>query len=254
MLREWLLIPAFVAGLFLTLSPSVRADDEAKPSVEETTDSDAEAHSGSDEDHEEAGHSEEHADGHDSGDEHGSHGEGAHGDSHAEASPDPLATDPDLALWTAGVFFLMLAILSQVAWKPIMEGLKAREEGISGNLAAAEAKHEEAKALLEKHQQEMAGAAEQVRELLEEARRDADATMAQAKTDAKHEFELERERAMRDIDNAKDAAVRQLAEKTAGLAIDLAGQVVKQDISSNRQSEIVREALGRFSSSDPSSN
>ncbi|QDT68568.1 ATP synthase subunit b [Planctomycetes bacterium MalM25] len=273
MLREWLLIPALAAGLCLTLAPSVHADDEAKPAVEETTaeddasadesaeeesdadkaDEDSEAHGESDSEavHEEGEHGEE---SHDSSHGASAHGDEAHGEGHAAASPDPLATDPDLAWWTAGVFFLMLAILSQIAWKPIMEGLAAREEGITSNLAAADAKHEEAKALLEKHQQELAGAADQVRELLEEARRDADTTMAQAKADAKHEFELERERAMRDIDQAKDAAVRQLAERTAGMAIDLAGNVVKSDISSERQSEIVREALGRFVSSDPSNN
>ncbi|MEQ8846352.1 F0F1 ATP synthase subunit B [Botrimarina sp.] len=172
----------------------------------------------------------------------------------AEGAPDPLATDPDLALWTLGVFVLMLAILTKVAWKPIMEGLRAREEGIQGNLRAAEEKHEEAKALLAKHQAELAATADKVRGLLEEARRDADATLAEAKKDAKHEFELERERAMRDIDHAKDAAIRTLAERTAGLAIDLAGKVVKQDITAERQSEIVREALGRFGNSEPSAN
>lgn len=172
----------------------------------------------------------------------------------AEAQPDPLVTDPDLAVWTFGIFLLMLAILSKLAWKPIMEGLDAREDAVLSNLAAAEQKHEEAKSLLEKHQAELAGAADQVRELLEEARRDADVTMAQAKADAKSEFEAERERAKRDIDQATDAAVRSLAERTAGLAIDLAGRVVKQDISAERQSEVVREALGRFAGGGPSAN
>lgn len=185
------------------------------------------------------------ADGDDSGtaEEGAEHGAAGHGGS----SPDPLATDPDLALWTLGVFLLMLAILSQVAWKPIMEGLKAREENIDGAIAAAQRTHEEAKALLAEHQAKLAGAAAEVRALLDEARRDADATIAEAKAEAKAEFEAERDRAMRDIELAKDSAVRSLAERTAGLAIDLAGKVVRQEISATRQSEIVREALGRFS-------
>lgn len=194
-------------------------------------------------------HSEE-SHGHDAED----HGHEDHGhEEHGESAPDPLAFDPDLAIATLVVFLLMLAILSQVAWSPIMDGLKAREESITGAIAAAQEKHDEAKAVLAKHQAEMAGAADQVRELLEEARRDADATIAQAQQDAKHQFELERERAMRDIDQAKDAAVRSLAERTAGLAIDLAGQVVKKDLSPDRQSEIVREALHRLTDS-PSAN
>lgn len=183
-----------------------------------------------------------------------SDGDHDHGDGHSKAAPDPLATDLDLAVWTGVVFLVMLVVLSQIAWKPIMEGLQAREDNIAGNLAAADAKHEEAKALLADHQAQLAGAADEVRALLEEARRDADATIAQAKADAKAAADTERERAVRDIEQAKDAAVRQLAERSAGLAIDLAAKVVRQDITAERQSEIVRDALGRFSGGGPSAN
>ncbi len=175
-------------------------------------------------------------------------------EAHGTSTPDPLATDPDLAIWTFVVFLAMLAILSQVAWKPIMEALKAREDNITGAIAAAQRQHDEAKALLAEHQAKIAGAADQVREMLAEAHRDAETTIAKAKADAKAEFDAERERATRDIEQAKDAAVRALAERTAGLAIDLAGRVVKQEITPARQSEIVREALGRFSGNGPSAN
>jgi F-type H+-transporting ATPase subunit b len=180
--------------------------------------------------------------------------EAGHGDSANSGAPDPLATDPDLAIWTLIVFLVMLAILSQTAWKPIMEGLKAREDNITGAIAAAQRTHEEAKALLAEHQAKIAGAADQVREMLAEAHRDAETTIAKAKADAKAEFDEERKRATRDIEQAKDAAVRALAERTAGLAIDLAGRVVKQEITPARQSEIVREALGRFTANGPSAN
>lgn len=182
--------------------------------------------------------------------------EAAHGAAaaHSSGTPDPLATDPDLAIWTLIVFLVMLAILSQTAWKPIMEGLKAREDNITGAIAAAQRTHEEAKALLAEHQAKIAGAAEQVREMLAEAHRDAETTIAKAKADAKAEFDEERQRATRDIEQARDAAVRALAERTAGLAIDLAGRVVKQEITPARQSEIVREALGRFTANGPSAN
>ena len=177
-----------------------------------------------------------------------------HGDAANSGTPDPLATDPDLAIWTLIVFLVMLAILSQTAWKPIMEGLKARENNITGAIAAAQRTHEDAKALLAEHQAKIAGAAEQVREMLAEAQRDAESTIAKAKADAKAEFDEERKRATRDIEQAKDAAVRALAERTAGLAIDLAGRVVKQEITPARQSEIVREALGRFAGNGNSNN
>lgn len=190
-----------------------------------------------------------HSDGH----EH-EHAAGEHGDEHAEATPDPLTYSLDLAIWSLGVFLLMAFILKAAAWKPIMEGLKAREEGITGNIAAADAKHEEAKALLADHQAKLAGTADEVKALLDEARRDAEQTKADILAEAKAAASSERERAVRDIDQARDSAVRQLAESSAGLAIDLAAKVVRQDLTAGRQSEIVKEALSRFASSDPSSN
>ena len=177
-----------------------------------------------------------------------------HGEGHAVAAPDPLTFGPDLALWTLGTFLLMAFILKSAAWKPIMEGLKAREEGITGSIAAADAKHEEAKALLADHQAKLAGTADEVKALLDEARRDAEQTKTDIVAEAKAAASSERERAVRDIDQARDSAVRQLAESSAGLAIDLAAKVVRQDLTAGRQSEIVKEALSRFASSDPHSN
>lgn len=182
---------------------------------------------------------------------HGSdHGSDAHGDdSHAASGPDPLAFDPDLALWTLVVFAALLMVLKTAAWGPIMRGLEAREESIVGNLDAASAKHDEAKALLAEHEKKLAGAADEVRVLLEEARRDAEHTKEDIVAEAKAAADAERERAVRDIDQARDVVVRQLAEQTAGLAVDLASKVVRQDITPARQGEIVDEALNRFAGS-----
>lgn len=225
-MRDWQRYLAFLAvGVFAAAGAPAWADVAASDEAAEVA-SEAEVA--------EAEHGDDASTSHDGHEEHGG------------SAPDPLATDPDLAIWTLIVFLIMLALLSQTAWKPIMEALKSREDNITGAIAAAQQKHDEAKALLAEHQAQLAGAADQVRELLAEAHRDAEATIAKAKADAKAEFDAERERATRDIDQAKDAAVRALAERTAGLAIDLAGRVVKQEITPARQSEIVREALGRF--------
>lgn len=230
----------------------LESESESEPveSGSEPVDHDGESHHG-DGDHDADNHD---ADGHGEGD-HGDHGH--HDLGHGDASPSldsPAAFSRDLAIYTFVVFLGLLAVLWRSAWPTITEALEAREKRIEQNIADAEGQLEKAKALVSEHEATMANAADQVRDLLDEARRDADATVARAKSDAKAEFEAERLRATRDIEQASDAAVRQLAEKTAGLAIDLAGRVVKQDISADRQSEIVREALGRFANSDPSAN
>lgn len=245
------------------------AEPEAAKDAEPSKESEPKAEEGSghddDAEHASADHAEgSHAEGSDSGDEHGAgehdeaHGDHGHHDlGHGDASAtleDPSALNKDLAIYTFVVFLGLLTLLGRFAWPTISEALEAREKRIEQNIADAEGQLEKAKGLVAEHEAQMAGAADQVRELLAEAHRDAEATVAKAKSDAKAEFEAERLRATRDIEQASDAAVRQLAEKTAGLAIDLAGRVVKQDISADRQSEIVREALGAFAKNEPSAN
>lgn len=161
---------------------------------------------------------------------------------------DPLFFNPDLAFVTLIVFFCLLLVLKKLAWGPIVEALEARERGISDNIAAASAKHEEAKRLLAEHQAKIDAAAEDVREMLEEARRDAEATKTQIVAEARAAAEAERRRAVREIELAKDSAVKDLAEQSANLAVDLAGKVVRKEISQERQGEIVREALGLMGS------
>src|SRR4051812_14267749 len=82
----------------------------------------------------------------------------------------------DLAVYTFAVFLVLLAILSFTAWPKISKALLEREKRIEANIAAAEAKHEEAKRLLAEHEARLATAAGEVRALMEEARRDAEAT------------------------------------------------------------------------------
>lgn len=182
------------------------------------------------------------------------HAADAHGgDAHA-GNPNPLAVDIDLAIWTGVVFLLLFAILSKFAWPVISTALVEREERIADNIAAAEAKHEDAKQLLAQHEAKLAGAADEVRALLDEARRDAEHTKASILEEAKKAADSERDRAVRDVERAADHAMKGLAETSANLAVDLAEKVVRQDITPDRQAALVREALDKLGVTEPSEN
>ncbi|MEX2171135.1 MAG: ATP synthase F0 subunit B [Pirellulales bacterium] len=181
--------------------------------------------------------------------------EGAHGEvSHAGPPPNPLRFDSDLAIWTVVVFLLLLAVLRWVAWGPITEALAARENSITGEIAAANLKHEDAKRLLAAHEAKLATAADEIRELLEEARRDAEHTKQEILTEAKSAALAERQRAVREVELARDAALKQLAETSANAAIKLASSAVRQNLTAEQQSRIVRESLSMIGSGPASQN
>jgi len=172
------------------------------------------------------------------------HGEPGHG------SPNPLAVGPDLAMVTAIVFVLLLLVLTKFAWKPILDALDRREHHIAGDLAAADDKHQQARRLLEQYEQKLAGAADDVRALLDEARRDAERAKASILSAAKSAAQEEQERALREIRNATDAALKSLAERCADQAVDLAGKIVGQRLTPSDHARLIREAIEQFPSNN----
>ena len=171
-----------------------------------------------------------------------------------DAGPNPLGIDLDLAVWTLVVFILLFLVLKRFAWPQIVEALEERERKIADNIAAAEARHEDAKRLLAEHEAKLAAAAGEVRELLEEARRDAEHTRKSIAAKGHQDAQDELQRALREIGRAKDAAVQELAVASANVAIELAHKVIREQLTPEQQSQIIREALGKLAAAAPSKN
>jgi F-type H+-transporting ATPase subunit b len=183
------------------------------------------------------------------------HAADAPGDTHAAAAaPDPLTVDPDLMIWTLVVFVVLMLVLTKFAWGPISEALEAREHAIEENIAAAQRANDEAKTLLADYERRLAQAHEEVRGILEEARRDAEHTKQSILTEARAEAQTERDRALRDIDLATDRAIKELAEQSANMAVGLAGRILRTQLGPQDQAQLVRDAMSEFASTKPSAN
>jgi F-type H+-transporting ATPase subunit b len=183
-------------------------------------------------------------------------GEATHQGEDAETvgDPNPLAFRTDLAIWTLIVFLILFALLSWFAWPQIAAALDEREKKITDSIAAAQAKHEEAKRLLAQHEAKLAATAGEVRALLEEARRDAEHTRKSIAAKGDQDAKAALERALREIDRAKDGAIHELAITSANVAIELARKVVREKLSPDEQNKLVREALGKLTTATPSEN
>ncbi len=178
----------------------------------------------------------------------------AHTDpSHGNPNTDPLSIDPDLAVWTVVVFVLLLAVLWKFAWGPILAGLEKREHAIADEIASAQRQHEEANTLVSQYEARLAAAGDEVRALLDEARRDADHARQAILAEAKSAAEAERLRALREIESATDGALRSLAERSAQLAVELAGKIVRRNLTPADHTRLVDEAVEKFTV-NPSQN
>jgi F-type H+-transporting ATPase subunit b len=163
------------------------------------------------------------------------------------AFESPAWFSRDLAVWSFVVFLALLALLTKFAWKPIMEGLEKREEGIARQIAETKAANEEAKRMLASYERRLAEAADEVRGMLEEARRDSEATRQTIIAEARKAADEEKGRAKHEINLAKDDALAQIAEKAGHLAVEVAGKFLRDKLGPDDQARLVRESVAGLS-------
>lgn len=178
---------------------------------------------------------------------------GGHPSAEAEEplNPNPLNFKADLAVWTAVVFLAVLLVLWRFAWGPIADGLQKRETRIAEDIAAAQRTHEEARQLLASYEQKLASAEDEVRQIFEKARRDASEAGRQLVEKARADAEAEQSRAVAEIERATAASLKELAERSATLAVELAGKIVGSKLDPRAHNQLIQQAVERFSQTRP---
>lgn len=184
----------------------------------------------------------------DAGHEAGGHGEGhaAHHPTATDQVMNMLSIKADIALWTGAVFLLLLVILGKFAWGPIAEGLEKREHSIAEHIAGAEKAHRDAQAMLAQYEAKLATVQDEVRAIIDEARRDAEHTQQEIVAKAQADAATFRDRAIREIDTATSGALKELSERSAHLAVDLAGKIIRQRLTPADHAQLIAEAVAAF--------
>jgi len=188
----------------------------------------------------------------------GDHGDAGHGEHnpysdalHGNAGEGQLKPEEwrmSLSLWTLVVFGLLTAILWKFAWGPIRDALDQREASVAANIAAAKEQNEKAASLLADHETRLAGAADEVRKIIDDARREADVQKQGILAEAQAAAESEKNRAVKEIEAAKNGALQELAEKSVDTAVGLAGRIVQRQLSADDHSSLIADALKHFPS------
>jgi F-type H+-transporting ATPase subunit b len=89
----------------------------------------------------------------------------------------------------------------------------------------------------------MAEAADQVRGILDEARRNAQSIQDEILAKARAEAEAEKERAKHEIQTARDQALSEIWSKAADLAVAVAGRVLEKEISEGDHRRLIDSAI-----------
>jgi len=170
------------------------------------------------------------------------HGEGEHAAEHHEGGL-PMNFNQDLALFSLITFVVYLAVLRFGAWGPLRAGLNERERRIRQDIADAEANRIKSESLIAEREVKLARVHDEIRELLAEARRDADHMKQDIITTAQKEADATRQRAIADIERSRDQALAELFDFISGNVVNATEHVIGRSLNSGDHERLVSEAL-----------
>lgn len=149
-----------------------------------------------------------------------------------------------LVFWTMITFLILLLILRKFAWKPILDSVSQREEGIKDALASAEQAKKEMQNLQANNEQLLKDARAERDAMMKEAREIKDKMIADAKNEAKDVAAKLIQNAQASIEQEKQAALSELKHQVAELSIGIAETVVKKELSAKKdQLKLVEDLL-----------
>jgi len=149
-----------------------------------------------------------------------------------------------LFFWQTIIFILLIFLLKKFAWKPILDAVNEREEGIKNALLSAEKAKEEMASLQSDNEETLKKARSERDSLLKEAREIKQQLIDEAKSEAKNEAKKIISQAQETIQNEKNAAIVDLKNQVASLSIDIAEKVLKEKLSDDQsQMNLVKDLV-----------
>ena len=148
-----------------------------------------------------------------------------------------------LSAWTLIVFLGLLVILGRYAWAPILQAVEAREKGIQSALDEAAKRNEEAANLLAEHREQLADARRQANALIAEGRAAGEGVRRDIEEKARAEGQAMVERARAEIERERDAALDALRRESVELALAAASRLIEENLDQKKDREIVERYL-----------
>jgi len=154
-----------------------------------------------------------------------------------------LDPNPGLIVWTIVSFVCLVLILRKFAWEPILEALHKREQYVRDTLDRAERARTEAAQLLDENRKQLERAEQEGHRILTESRSLAEKLKDEIVQKANQQSRRLVEQAKDEIERDKEAALAQLRNEVASLAIAAAEKILDETLDDNRRRKIVDSYL-----------
>lgn len=149
-----------------------------------------------------------------------------------------------LFFWQILIFVLLVWLLNKFAWKPILNAVNEREEGIKKALEEADKARQEMAELNASNEKILKEARAEREKMLKEAREIKEALISEAKDEAKMQADKIITQAKTTIENEKQAAIVELKKQVAELSVGIAEKVIKEELSNkDKQIKLIDKML-----------
>lgn len=155
-----------------------------------------------------------------------------------------LTPGTGLILWQLIIFLLLFFLLAKLAWKPILNSLKDREQSIQEALETAEKARLEMSRLKADNDNLLKLAREEREKILRDARDASNRIKDEAQVDAKKAADRIIEDARGAINAEKVAALKEVKALVANLSLEIAGKILQKNLSDDKaQKNLTQEYI-----------
>jgi F-type H+-transporting ATPase subunit b len=148
-----------------------------------------------------------------------------------------------LFVWQSLAFVILLFLLKKYAWKPILDAVNEREQGIRSALESAEKAKRDLENLQSDNEKLLKEAHIERDAMLKEARDMKNKMIEEAKEEARTEASKLMQQAQQAIITEKQTAIADLKSQVALLSIDIAQKVLQAELSNDNKQELYVESL-----------
>lgn len=149
-----------------------------------------------------------------------------------------------LFFWQILILVLLVWLLNKFAWKPILNAVNEREEGIKKALEEADKARQEMAELNASNEKILKEARAEREKMLKDAREIKESLISEAKDEAKIQADKIITQAKTTIENEKQAAIVELKKQVAELSVGIAEKVIKEELSNkDKQIKLIDKML-----------
>lgn len=149
-----------------------------------------------------------------------------------------------LFFWQLIIMIILIVLMVKFAWKPIMNSITEREEGIKDALQSAENAKKEMQNLKSDNEKLLQEARAERDAMLKEAREIKEKMIADAKNEAAHQGEQMITQAKAAIEAEKNAAMAELKNQVSEFSLQIAEQLLRKELSDKQaHAQLVEKML-----------